>query len=578
MAIRHSITASSASPGMTLGRARLERPGKINIDKRPLPADQVQAEISRLDAGIARAIEELQDIRDKLQGSPTSELAELIDAHKMLLRDPDLITRLHEEISKQHRRASHALDLQRQHLTATFKAIDDPYLRARAEDVEQALHRVQSAMQRKTSDEEKKIADRVGEVLVSDTVGPAEMAHMADHGLLGIVTTGGSVYSHSAILARSMGLPMLVGAQEALAEIKDGDLLLVDAEAGTAIVHPAAQDLVAFRNWQRKAAAEGRRLAALAGQPTVTADQQSIALLANAEQTDDIQLARRLGASGLGLYRTEFLFLRRDGSPDEDEQFEAYRAAVLGMGGLPVTIRTLDIGADKIDRGGLSWGAEDNPALGVRGVRLSLRRPAVFATQLRAILRAAEYGPVRLLVPMVTMVDEMRAVRDLLGICREELTRRGQAATAEIQIGAMVEVPAAAINIRALLTECDFAAIGTNDLAQYVLAVDRNHDALEELYDPLQPALLRLVARVIDRGHRVGKPICLCGEMAGDPRFTPLLLALGLTELSMHPRQLLQIRDTISTLDRSALRRLAPALLRAATRDDVAELLEQHAA
>ena len=577
MAVRQTIKGSGAARGMALGRARLVHPGEVNIDKRPLPDDQVEDEVARLDAAMLSAGQDLADLRDKVHGSLAGEVAEFIGAHKMLLEDPELKARLHHAIRQEHQRASHALNVQRDQLVATFDAMDDPYLRARREDVDQVIHRVQNALQLQTSNEEKKLAKRVGEILVSDGVGPAEMAHLAGHGLLGVIATGGSVYSHSAILARSMRLPMLVGVQEALAEINDGDLVLIDAENDVAIVHPAAQDLVAYRKWQREAAAEGRRLAALAGAPSDTADGQRMALYANAEMPAEVIRSRHLGAAGIGLYRTEFLFLKRDGAPDEDEQFEAYRNLVLGMAGLPVTIRTLDLGADKIDRSGLALKAEDNPALGVRGVRLSLRRPTVFAVQLRAILRAANYGPVRILVPMVTVADEMKAVRTLVDMCLRDLRNDGQEVPEHIDIGAMIEVPAAAIGIRTLLAECDFIAIGTNDLAQYVLAVDRNHDALEELYDPLQPALLRLVANVIACANRAGKPVCLCGEIAGDPRFTALLLALGLTDFSMHPGQILQVRDTLSELDRGKLRQLAPRLLHAASRDEVEHLLDQQA-
>ncbi len=558
---------------MALGRARLVHPGEISVDRRPLPEDQTEDEISRLDAAMARAGQDLVDLRDKLQGSLAGEISEFVRAHKMLLEDPELKARLHHAIRQHHQRASHALSVQRDQLVATFEAMDDPYLRARSEDVDQVIHRVQNALQLQTSLEERKLAQRVGEILVSDGVGPAEMAHLASQGLLGVIATSGSVYSHSAILARSMRLPMLVGAQQALAEIQDGDLVLIDAENGVAIVHPAAQDLATYRKWQREAAVEGRRLATLAGAPSNTADGQRMALYANAEMPDDVTKSRHLGAAGIGLYRTEFLFLKRDGAPNEEEQFEAYRTLVLGMAGLPVTIRTLDLGADKIDRAGLALKTEDNPALGVRGVRLSLRRPTVFAVQLRAILRAASYGPVRILVPMVTVADEMKAVRALVDMCLRDLRTAGEEVPESIEIGAMIEVPAAAISIRTLLGECDFVAIGTNDLAQYVLAVDRNHDALGDLYDPMQPALLRLVANVITCATRAKKSVCLCGEIAGDPRFTALLVALGLTEFSMHPGQILQVRDTLSELDRGKLRQLAPQLLRAASRDEVERLL-----
>jgi phosphotransferase system enzyme I (PtsI) len=451
--------------------------------------------------------------------------------------------------------------------------MDDPYLRSRKEDVDQVISRVISALQRQTSREERKLAARVGEILIADTIAPADMAHLAGSGLLGVVASSGSAYSHSAILARSLDLPMLVGARDALSTIHDDDLILLDAERGEAVVHPTAQDLARYRAWQREAAQEGRRLATLANAPTRTRDGVDIRLLANAEMPADIAMARSRGADGVGLYRTEFLFLRQKGLPTEDEQFIAYRDLVLGMGGLPVTIRTLDLGADKADAAGLVLRGEDNPALGVRGVRLSLRYPAVFTTQIRAILRAACYGPVRVLVPMVTQPDELIAVRTLFKLARQELKRENIDLPEKLQLGAMIEVPAAAINVRALLEHADFLAIGTNDLAQYVLAADRGNDALDNIYNPLQPALLRLLTYVITEGRRAKKPVSLCGEIGGDPNFTALLLALGLNEFSMHPSQLLHVRDRITALDHAVLRASATRILRARTHEEAEALL-----
>jgi phosphotransferase system enzyme I (PtsI) len=298
-------------------------------------------------------------------------------------------------------------------------------------------------------------------------------------------------------------------------------------------------------------------------------------LFANAETVTDIALARARGADGVGLYRTEFLFLKHKGLPSEDEQFNAYRDLVLGMGGLPVTIRTLDLGADKADAAGLAIRGEDNPALGVRGVRLSLRYPAVFTTQIRAILRAACYGPVRVLVPMVTQPDELIAVRTLFNLARQELKRENIDLPEKLQLGAMIEVPAAALNVRALLEHADFLAIGTNDLAQYVLAADRGNDGLENIYNPLQPALLRLISYVIGAGRRAKKPVSLCGEIGGDVNFTALLVALGLCEFSMHPSQLLHVRDRLATLDHANLRRHAPRLIRAHTQEDVEAMMAE---
>ncbi|GAB3026969.1 phosphoenolpyruvate--protein phosphotransferase [Oleiagrimonas citrea] len=572
--MRIVLSGTAASRGMALGRARLVKPSKLNVDNRPLEDDEVEAEIERLHDAIETARAELVELREKLHGALARDVGEFIDAHSLLLEDPELVHGLDDMIRKGHYRASAALKMQADRLGKVFEAMDDPYLRSRREDIDQVIGRVMSVLSRQTSQEERKLAARVGEILIADTIAPGDMAHLAGHGLLGIVAAGGSVYSHSAILARSLNLPMLVATSDALGTISDEDLVLVDAEAGEVVIHPTAQDLTRYRNWQREAAREGRRLAALAKEPTRTRDNVDIRLFANAEQSPDVAQARALGASGIGLYRTEFLFLRSKGLPSEDEQFHAYRDLVLGMGGLPCTIRTLDLGADKADNAGIALREEENPALGVRGVRLSLRHPAVFASQLRAILRAASYGPIRILVPMITTPDELGAVRSLLQICANDLRDAGHTLSELPEVGAMVEVPAAAIGIHTLLDDADFFAIGTNDLAQYVLAADRNNDALGTLYDPLQPALLRLIARVISVGRRAGKPVSLCGEMAGDPLLTPLLLALGLTDFSMHPGQMLEVRDRIGQLERARLRKLSPQLLRARSSQEVAALLD----
>jgi phosphotransferase system enzyme I (PtsI) len=573
--MRQVLPGTTAARGMTLGRARLVQPSRYAVDTRPLGADEVEDELARLHHALDMARQELHDLRGKLQGAMAREVNEFIDAHSLLLDDAELLRGLDDLIRNGHYRAGVALRKQRDRLMAIFEAMDDPYLRSRKEDVDQVIQRVIAALQRQTSREERKLAARVGEILVADTIAPADMAHLAGNGLLGVVVSTGSAYSHSAILARSLNLPMLVGVRDALSTIHDDDLILVDAERGEAILHPTAQDLTHYRAWQREAAQEGRRLAMLANEPTRTADGVDIRLLANAELTSDVALARARGADGVGLYRTEFLFLRHKALPSEDEQFVAYRDLVMGMGGQPVTIRTLDLGADKADAAGLTLRGEENPALGVRGVRLSLRYPQVFSTQIRAILRAACYGPLRVLVPMVTQPDELIAVRTLFKLARQDLNREGVDLPEKLPLGAMIEVPAAAINVRALLDHADFLAIGTNDLAQYVLAADRGNDALGNLYNPLQPALLRLLSHVIGAGRRARKSVSLCGEIGGDVTFTALLLALGLNEFSMHPSQILAVRDRIGHLDYAHLRRNAPRLLRARTHEEAEEILNE---
>ena len=571
--MRRVLTGVAVAPGMALGRARRVQPRRYSADARPLEAAEVEAEIARLEAALAHARAEIAEVRGRLQGVLRREAEPFLDAHALLLDDPELHAGLLAMIRSGRCRAGAALIAQRDRLGALFGAMADPYLRSRREDFDQVIGRVLAALERDTSVEERRLAARVGDILVAESPTPAEVAALANHGLLGVLASSGSAYSHSAILARSLRLPMLTGVHEALDAVGDDDLVLLDGERGEAVLHPAAQDLVRYRQWQRDAARDEQRRAGFAHAPSRSRDGRRIDLHANAERVAEIAAARALGADGVGLYRTEFLFLHRDALPGEDEQFEAYRELVLGMGGRSVTVRTLDIGADKADGSGLALASEPNPALGVRGLRLSLRQPAVFRTQLRAMLRAAALGPLRILLPMVTTAAELRAARAHVDACAVALRGEGHAIPDAVAMGAMIEVPAAALCARALLEIADFAAIGTNDLTQYVLAADRGNDALGELYDPLHPALLRLIAHVVAAGRRAGRPVSLCGEIAGEPAQLPLLLALGLTELSMHPARLLAVRERLAGMDIGALRALAPRLVRASDRDAVAALL-----
>ena len=560
---------------MALGRARLEQPSRYLIDERPLAAGDVDAELARLNRALILARAELAALREKLHGLLAGEVGDFIDVHSLILADRELNAGLADLVRVGRYRASAALKMQRDRLVAVFEAMDDPYLRSRKEDIDHVIGRVQAALACESSEEERKLAARVGEILVSDTVAPSELVPLAEHGVLGVVLTTGSPLSHSAILARSLRSPMIVAAHEALAHIQDDDLILIDGERGEVVVHPTAQDLARYRTWQRDVVQRGKRLALLRDVDTRTRDGVQIHLHANAELPDDIAQARACGAAGIGLFRTEFLFLQRKEVPGEEEQFLAYRDLVLAMGGLPVTIRTLDLGADKADSSGIVLDNEDNPALGVRGVRLSLRRPQLLITQLRAILRASGYGPLRVLVPMVASAEEMASVRYLLNECERDLRSAGHEIAEHIELGAMIEVPAAAIALPGMIKKLDFIAIGTNDLVQYTLAVDRNNDQLANLYDPLHPAVLTLLAQTIAIATRAGRQVSLCGEMAGDVRYTGLLLALGLTDFSMHPGLLLEVREAVNAFDRSQLLGEAKSLLRAVTREGILHVLER---
>jgi phosphotransferase system enzyme I (PtsI) len=561
--MRRELHGHGASRGSALGRARLRMPDVFEIAEERV--EDTAAELARLHAAIAVVRAEMHALRERLQGALVPEAGDFLDLHALLLDDPELLHGLDQLVRDEAYSADYALRVQRNRIAAVFDGMDDAYLRSRIDDIDQVIGRLHAALHRDGTDGAP-MRGVAGEILVTDNVAPAELVQWHGQGVMGVVTTGGSHLSHSAILARSLHLPLVVGATGALQKINEGDVLAVDGAAGLVVVEPGAADLRAHRARLRDLARERKQLNRLRRVPSRTRDGTDVRLWANAESRGDVAEAHALGAAGLGLYRTEFLFLGSNELPGEDAQFRAYRDAVIGMTGRTTTIRTLDLGADKADRTGLVLEGEPNPALGLRGVRLSLARGALFATQLRAIARASGYGPVRVLVPMVTGREEVLAVRGLLRTAMDEARAAGHEVADTIPLGAMIEVPAAAIALPGFVDALDFLSIGTNDLVQYLLAVDRNNDALAEMYSPLHPAVIRLLHDVIRLGRARGKPVAVCGEMAGDAAFVPLLLALGLEEFSLHPATLLEVRRAIRGCDLGALRARLPALLRARDR------------
>ena len=547
--MRLSCTGHGAARGLALGRARVRLPHALEVGEQHVPAARVKAEVARLHEAIDAARAEMRVLREKLQGALSSEAVEFIDLHALLLDDPELIDALDALIRQERYSASHALRTQRDRLAAVFAAMDDPYLKSRLDDLDHIIGRINAHLHRHAPVPR----GTAGEVLVCENVAPSELAQLQAQGVVAIVSAAGSPLSHSAILARSLHLPLVVGASEVLQRINDGDVVMVDGETGEIVVEPGAADLRRYQQREQQEARQRRDLERLRRKPSRTLDGIDVALYANAESHEDVARAHALGAAGLGLFRTEFLFLRSTELPDEELQFRVYRDAVLGMSGRPVTFRTLDLGADKADRAGLALANEDNPALGVRGVRLSLLYDQVFDTQLRAIVRAGAYGPVRVLVPMVSCREEMLLVR-----------RRLRRAVAAVERG-----------VYGLLDTVDFMSIGTNDLVQYLLAVDRNNDALGDLYSPLHPGVLRLLAHVIVAGEQHGVPVSVCGEIAGDPRLAPLLLALGLKEFSLHPSNLLELRRAIRDCNLHDLRARADTLLQARDRNAIERWLSK---
>lgn len=565
--MRQVLQGHGASRGSALGRARVRLPATLDIVEEHIRAEDVESELERLHVAITHVRNGMHALRERLHGALAHEVGEFLDLHALLLDDPELLQGLDDLIRTARYSADYALKLQRDRIAAVFEAMDDDYFRSRVEDIDQVIGRVRAALHRREGEPR----GRAGDILVCESVAPAELAQLQGEGVMAVVTTSGSPLSHSAILARSLHLPLIVGATLALQRINDGDVLGVDGTSGTVVLEPDAGDLRAHRERVREHARERRQLKRLRREPSRTTDGVDIRLWANAESREDVAEAHALGAAGVGLYRTEFLFLQRHELPDEEEQFRAYRDLVLGMTGRTVTIRTLDLGADKADRTGLVLRDEPNPALGVRGVRLSLANGGLFDAQLRALLRASAYGPVRILVPMVCAREEVLEVRSRLDRIAVQLRRDGHAIADRVPLGAMIEVPAAAIALGGYIDDIDFLSVGTNDLVQYLLAADRNNDALGDLYSPLHPALLRMLRGVIRLANARGRSVAVCGEIAGDTRFTPLLLALGLAEFSLHPGLLLEVRHRIRQCDLSRLRAAAPALMRARDRAGIVE-------
>ena len=549
------------SRGVAIGRAVLVASSRVDVAHYYISVDRVESEIDRLRGARDAVARELSTLQRDLPSEAPAELSALLDVHLMLLHDETLTGATKLWIRDRHYNAEWALSAQLEVLARQFDEMEDEYLRERKADLEQVVERLLRVMARGPADSFApapgvQARDFAGEdplVLVANDIAPADMLQFKRSVFTGFVTDVGGKTSHTAIVARSMDIPAVVGAREASRIIRQDDWIVIDGDAGIVIVEPSSIVLEEYRFRQRQSDLSRERLTRLRHTPAVTLDGERVELLANIELPSDAVAALEAGAVGIGLFRSEFLFMNRGGDlPGEDEQFEAYRTAVEAMKGLPVTIRTVDIGADKpLDRMSANELRHEhalNPALGLRAIRWSLSEPGMFRQQLRAILRASAYGKVRLLIPMVAHLSEVRLTLEALARARLQLTEAGKAFT-NVEVGAMIEVPAAALVLPSFLRYFDFVSIGTNDLIQYTLAIDRADEAVAHLYDPWHPAVLRLLSQTITQASAAGKSVCICGEMAGDPAFTELLLAMGLRSFSMHPSQIASIKQTVLRTD-----------------------------
>ncbi|MBC8749951.1 phosphotransferase system enzyme I (PtsI) [Paraburkholderia sp. WC7.3g] len=537
------------SRGIAIGRAYLIAPAALDVDHYLIELAQIEGEIERFRAAQQRVHEELNVLRADLAADAPSEVGAFIDVHTMILNDAMLVQETIDLIRTRRYNVEWALTEQLERLSRHFDTIEDEYLRERKADIEQVVERVLKALAGAPG-----IVNNVHGacdemIVVAHDIAPADMMQFKTQTFQGFVTDLGGRTSHTAIVARSLGIPAAVGVQHASALIRQDDLIIVDGDHGIVIVDPAPIVLEEYSYRQSEKELEQRKLQRLKFSPTQTLCGTRIELCANIELPDDARAAIESGATGVGLFRTEFLFMNhKHRMPEEEAQFSAYRRAVELMNGLPVTIRTIDVGADKpLDSMASSDGYETaaNPALGLRAIRWSLSEPQMFLTQLRAILRASAFGKVKILIPMLAHAQEIDQTLDLIREAKRQLDDAGIAYDPNVQVGAMIEIPAAAIALPLFLKRLDFLSIGTNDLIQYTLAIDRSDNAVAHLYDPLHPAVLHLIAFTLREAKRAGVPVSVCGEMAGDPALTRLLLGMGLTEFSMHPSQLLEVKQEV---------------------------------
>lgn len=573
-----SLGGTGIGRGIAIGRALVLDAPQNKVPQFQIDAQRVDDEILRFNRAIAAVRRELQHLQSNLPSTAPPETSAFIDVHLLMLDDPLISKEPGESIRRDKINAEWALNNHADTLAAFFDNISDPYLRTKKDDVAQVVGRVMDILTQRPERSPNlsglghALTDRI---IVARDLSPADAVMLRHRSMAAFVTSLGGPISHTAILARSLGIPAVVGLHGVIDTIQDQDELIVDAANGTVLVAPDERLLKQFQRLQAHQHDERRALAKVGEKRAATLDDQEITLLANIELPEDLNALKGSGAAGVGLYRTEFLFMNRTEPPEEEEQYQAYRQIIQAVNG-PVTVRTLDLGADKqVDGGRDEPKAAVTPALGLRAIRLCLSEPSLFKPQLRAILRAAVHGDVQMMIPMLSSLPELEQSLSLIREVCAELEREGAAFNPTIPIGGMIEVPAAAIAADLFAQKLDFLSIGTNDLIQYTLAIDRVDDSVNYLYDPLHPSVLRLVRNIIQAGDQANIPVSMCGEMAGDPVFTRLLMGLGLRQFSMEPSQLLEIRQQIRNTRLSAVPEWIERILACTDTAALHELVDQ---
>ena len=573
-----ALHGSGVSRGIAIGKTHILERDQMEVNEYCIPPEDIPEEIHRFENAVTEARQQLRAIRGHIPRTTTADIAAFIDTHLLMLEDTTLTQEPTRLIAERGCNAEWALKLQRDALVAVFEEMDDPYLRTRKDDVDHVVHRIQRILLKQAPLRHEVPDSRLKDyIILADDLTPADTVLMQHHGIAAFATEYGGPTSHTAILARSLGIPSIVGLHNVRKYLREDDLIIVDGSQGVLLVNPDESTLTHYRELQQKDRAYFAELIKLKETPAVTEDGVAVELQANVELPQDFDAVLKVGAQGVGLYRTEFLFMNRDQPPDEEEHYQTYREVFRVLGSMPVTIRTLDLGADKqVDGGRRAEGPlASNPALGLRAVRLCLKDLALFRPQLRAIIRASALGPVRLLIPMLSNLQELKQVLKLIEEIRSEFQEKTIPFDAGMPIGGMVEVPAAAICADIFAQNLDFLSIGTNDLIQYTMAIDRVNDEVSYLYDPLHPSVLRLIRMTIEAGSRYHKAVAMCGEMAGDIRYVRLLLGLGLRQFSVHPGVLLEVKRLINESRIDLLGPLAYRALQCSSGEEVKALIQE---
>lgn len=561
------------SGGIAIGYAHLVSHTSLEVAHYAVSEEYIEAEIARFNRAVETVRDELEGLQKNVPASAPQEFGAFLNLHLMILNDATLSEVPRKLIADQHCNAEWALKLQMNALLEQFEQIEDSYLRERKADVTQVVERMFKALLGQPVEMPQDSLREGESILVAHDLSPADVIVFKEHSFAAFITDLGGTTSHTAILARSLNIPSVLALHHAREFIREGELLIIDGTQGVVIVNPDKQVLAEFKLRQHQFALEKQKLQRIKSTPAVTLDGEAVNLFANIELPNDVVHARAAGATGIGLFRSEFLFLGRNTLPDEEEQFDGYRKVAESMKGMHVTIRTLDLGADKSLIH--SQQAAINPALGLRAIRYCLAEPQMFNTQLRAILRASHYGKMNILIPMLCSLPEINQTLQAVDIARQQLDDEGTPYDRNIKIGSMIEIPAAAIALGAFIKKLDFLSIGTNDLIQYTLAIDRADDAVAHLYDPLHPAVLQLISHVIKTANKAGVPVAVCGEMAGEVDLTRLLLGLGLREFSMHPANLLAVKQRVLKTNLADLSALAQRIVNTDDPDKQRTLLER---